>query len=73
MRYRNNRGGVLEDILGLQDTFGSPWPQSLQVLENGRDLRTALFFWLVKKENNQTKNNLNFSSLSIYFFSLFEK
>ena len=22
----NNRGGVLEDVLGLEDTFWSPWP-----------------------------------------------
>ena len=39
------RGGVLEDVLGLEDTFSSPWPwprssspwpwpRRLQVLEN---------------------------------------
>ena len=40
------RGGILEDVLGLEDTFSSPWPQ---VLENCLVLgsRTALFFeWL---------------------------
>ena len=52
------RGKVLEDVLGLEDTFSSPWPRghifkSLaskpQVLENYPVLgsRTALFFeWL---------------------------
>ena len=42
------RGGVLEDVLGLEDTFSSPWPWP-QVLENCPVLgsRTALFFeWL---------------------------
>ena len=24
--YMLNRGGVLEDVLGLEDTFSSPWP-----------------------------------------------
>ena len=49
------RGGVLKDVLGLEDTFSSPWPwpRSLktlaskpQVLENCPVLgsRTALFF-----------------------------
>ena len=42
------RGGVLEDVLGLEDTFSSPWPWP-QVLENCLVFgsRTALFFeWL---------------------------
>ena len=58
-----SRGGVLEDVLGLEDvledTFWSPWPRSLkslalasrpQVLENWPVLgsRTAVFFELLK-------------------------
>ena len=27
-----NRGGVLEDVLGLEDTFWSPWPRCLKSL-----------------------------------------
>ena len=55
------RSGVLEDVLGLEDTFGGPWPwprslKSLalaskpQVLENCPVLgsRTALFFEQLK-------------------------
>ena len=51
-----NRGGVLEDVLGLEDTFWSPWPWPRRsspwpwprVLENWPVLgsRTALFFEL---------------------------
>ena len=36
-------------------------------------LEDSIVFWLVEIENNQTKNNLNFFSLSIRFLSLFEK
>ena len=51
------KGGVLEDVLGLEDTFSSPWPRSFkslaskpQVLENCPVLgsRTALFFKRLK-------------------------
>ena len=37
------RGGVLEDI------FWSPWPQSLQVLENALSLvKNSIIFWFVR-------------------------
>ena len=36
-------------------------------------LKDNTIFWFVKKQNNETKINLNFYSLSIYFFSLFKK
>ena len=53
------RGGVHEDVLGLEDTFWNPWPRCLkssalaskpQVLENCPvlDSRTALFFEQLK-------------------------
>ena len=56
-----NRGGVVEDVLGLEDTFWSPWALALKVkslavasrppvLKNCPVLgsRTALFFELLK-------------------------
>ena len=45
----SSRGGVLKDVLGLEDTFWSPWPWP-RVLENWPVLgsRTAVFFWIVK-------------------------
>ena len=51
-----SRGGVLEDVVGLEDTFWSSWPWP-QVLKNCfvLGLRTALFFkWL--KFNRSAEN-----------------
>ena len=47
-------GGVLEDVLGLEDvledTFWSPWPRGLIVLENWPcpRLEDSTIFWIVK-------------------------
>ena len=35
------RGGVLEDVLGLEDRFWSPWPWP-------RGLKSSKIFWIVK-------------------------
>ena len=53
-----NSGGVLEDVLGLEATFwspwrwperSSPWPRSLQVLENAlSSAEDSTIFWIVK-------------------------
>ena len=32
MQKQETRGGVFEDVLGLEDTFSSPWPRSLKSL-----------------------------------------
>ena len=53
-----NSGGVLKEVLGLEDTFWSPWrwpqrsssgPRSLQVLENAlSSAEDSTIFWIVK-------------------------
>ena len=48
-----NRGKVLKDVFGLEDTFWSPWPWSrcLQVLENAQSsAEESTIFWFVKNE-----------------------
>ena len=45
------RGGVLEDVLGLEDvledTFWSLWPQSLQVLKNALSSARWQYYFLI--------------------------
>ena len=61
-----DRGGVLEDVLGLEDIFSSPWPwprtlgslaSNPQVVENCPVLgsRTALFFVALKTPKTSRK------------------
>ena len=37
----NIRGGVLEDLLGLEDTFSSPWPRRSSPWPRPRSLRSS--------------------------------
>ena len=45
------RGGVLEDILGLEDSFWSPWPwpqRSSPWSWSLKSLKSSSIFWIVK-------------------------
>ena len=63
------RGEVLEDVYGFEDTFRSPWPRSLQVIENACPrFEYSTNSWFVKTENNQRKLDLNFGFLVVHLF-----
>ena len=52
-----NRGGVLQDVLGLEDTFLSPWPQSLKSSKIAlSSARGQHYFWTVEISLENARN-----------------
>ena len=56
------RGGVLEDVVGIEYTFSSPWPwfRSLQVLENVQSSARGHHYFLIGEKKKKTANLIVF-------------
>ena len=53
----NGRGGVLEDILGLEDTFWRPWPRSLKSSKIAlSSARGQHYFWTAEISLENARN-----------------
>ena len=64
------RDGVLEDVLGLEDTFWSPWPWSLKSSKIAQSsARGQHYFWTVEISLENTRNLAENLQRSFFWFS----